>query len=111
MSDTVEFHPNDDAAKWRPANATVRHHPDGTSTITAWTKSITNHDWLEAVDQHPETTTADLLTAYHLVGAATDQTPEQIDKGTFRLHLLGFLRPGTEGDTYSYEFRVPELAR
>jgi hypothetical protein len=81
-----------------------------TSTIDA-PDGVDNYDWLEAVDQHPKTTTADLLVAYHVLGARTDRTPEQLDESTFRLHLFGFLRPidiSDDGRTYTYEFLMPE---
>ena len=69
--------------------------------------TIDTHEWLTAVDQHPETTNADLGAAYHMLGVETDHTPEQLDESTFRLHLLGFLWPiAVDRNTYTYELRI-----
>jgi hypothetical protein len=84
-----------------------------TATIAAPEAGVDSYDWLEAIDAHPNTTTADLLAAYHVLGAETDRTPEQLDESAFRLHLFGFLRPidiSDDGRTYVYELRIPESA-
>jgi hypothetical protein len=77
------------------------------------TTTIDNFDWLTTVGQHPETTNADLLAAFHIIGTPTDITPDQLEASTFRLHMLGFLRPvdiSDDGLTYTYGFHIPEPA-
>lgn len=73
--------------------------------------TITNVDWLTAIDKHPDTTNADLLAGYHHLGVVTDRTPEQLNESTFRLQVLGFLEVAEisdDGRTYHYRPRIPE---
>jgi hypothetical protein len=75
------------------------------------TETIYNHDWLQAIDDRPETTIDHLLAAYDLLGVKTDQTTEQLDPSIFELHLLWFLRPvdiSDDGWNYTYAFRIPD---
>ncbi|VBA57602.1 hypothetical protein LAUMK191_04096 [Mycobacterium attenuatum] len=72
--------------------------------------SVDNFDWLDAIEAHTETTSIDVLAAHHIIGTPTDITPDQLDASTFRLHLLGFLRPvdiSDDGRTYTYVCRIP----
>lgn len=74
------------------------------------TMTICNHDWLQAVDDHSQTTSEHLLAAYELSGVNTSLTDEQLDGATFWLQLLGFLHPvrvSTDGRSYVYEISVP----
>jgi hypothetical protein len=67
--------------------------------------AIVNHDWLQAIADHPGMRDDDLLAAYHSLGVPTDRTPEQLDASTFRLQLFGFLDVvdiSDEGRTYTY---------
>lgn len=67
--------------------------------------TMDNYDWLQAIDDHPHTTTEDVSAAYHDIGTETGLTPEQLDRHTFRLQLLGFLKVvdiSDDGRTYTY---------
>jgi hypothetical protein len=73
-------------------------------------ETINTAEWLTAIDQHPETTDADLLAAYHGLGVETDRTPDELDESTFRLQLLGFLWPvAIDGSAYTYDRRIPPV--
>jgi hypothetical protein len=70
--------------------------------------TIDTHQWLTAIDDDPRMTGAELLTGYRILGAETDQTAEQFEESSIRLHFAGFLRPvAIDGDTYTYELRIP----
>ena len=82
-----------------------------TSTTTA-PSGVDNFDWLDAIDDHPETTTVDVLAAYHIIGTPAGITTEQLDTATFRLQVYGFLRPvaiSDDGRTWTYELHIPEV--
>ena len=67
--------------------------------------TVVNHDWLQAIADHPAMRDEDLLAAYHLLGVKTDRTPEQLDASTFRLQVWGFLDVvdvSDDGLTYTY---------
>jgi hypothetical protein len=67
--------------------------------------TIVNHDWLQAIADHPGMQDEDLLAAYHHVGVPTDRTPDQLDASTFKLQLWGFLDVvdvSDDGLTYTY---------
>ncbi|MFD9666071.1 hypothetical protein ACFWAY_31355 [Rhodococcus sp. NPDC059968] len=65
--------------------------------------------WLDAIESHPSTSSADSLVALGMLGVATDRTPEEMDEGTLRLHVAGFLRPvAIDGNDYTYELAIPE---
>jgi hypothetical protein len=71
--------------------------------------TIVNHDWLQAVADHPGMRDEDLLIAYHHLGVPTDRTPEQLDASTFKLQLWGFLDVvdiSDDGRIYSYAPRI-----
>lgn len=80
-----------------------------TTSITA-PAGVDNFDWLDAIDDHPETTTVDVLAAHHIVGTPTDIPTEQLDTATFRLQVYGFLRPAAiDGRMWTYELHIPEV--
>src|ERR1700757_1862638 len=73
-------------------------------------RPMDNYDWLQAIADHPHTTTDHLVGAYAFLGTKTDRTPEQVDEAVFRLQLLGFLVVvGISDDerTYPYAIRIP----
>jgi hypothetical protein len=70
-----------------------------------------SHDWLQAIDDHPEARNSDLLGAYAFLGTNTGRTPEQVDDAVFRLLVLGFLGVvdiSDDGRTYTYALRLPD---
>jgi hypothetical protein len=72
---------------------------------------VDNYEWLQAIDDHPHTTTEDLGGAYAFLGAKTDRTEEQVSESVFTLQLLGFLEVvgiSDEDRTYTYELRMPD---
>jgi hypothetical protein len=72
---------------------------------------VDNYDWLQAIDDHPRTTTEDLVGAYAFLGIKTDRTPEQVDAAVFSLVVYGFLKTVAISDddrTWTYELRMPE---
>ncbi|GAA1671241.1 hypothetical protein MMUR_47860 [Mycolicibacterium murale] len=74
---------------------------------------MTNASWLEAIGRHAETTTVDLLAAYSGLGVETECTPEQIDRSTVWLTVLGFLKVvdmSPDGRTFTYERQIPVAA-
>ncbi|KXF54644.1 hypothetical protein AXA44_40550 [Rhodococcus sp. SC4] len=75
------------------------------------TTGVDTFAWLDAIDQHPTTTDADLLAAYGLLGVDIDRTAEEADESTLRLHFAGFLRPvAIDGDEWTYELATPQEA-
>lgn len=71
---------------------------------------VANCDWLEAIAQHPKTTSTQLLAAYAALGTETDLTDEQVHEELFWLQMLGFLVPveiSDDGQTWTFELRVP----
>jgi hypothetical protein len=70
-----------------------------------------NYDWLQAIDDHPQTTTDHLVGAYAFLGAKTDRTEEQVSESVFMLQVLGFLGVVDISDddrTYTYALRLPD---
>lgn len=75
--------------------------------------TVVNHDWLQAISDHPGMRDEDLLAAYHHVGVPTDRTQEQLDESTFKLQLWGFLDVvdiSDDGMTYTYSPSLGEEA-
>jgi len=70
---------------------------------------IDTHDWLEAIDNHPDLDGLELLAGYEHLGVATDLDEAQIGRSTFHLTLYGFVEPvSVDGEgTYNYELRMP----
>jgi hypothetical protein len=72
------------------------------------TTGVDTFAWLDAIDQHPTTTDADLLAAHGLLGVDIDRTPEEADESTLRLHFAGFLRPDAiDGNEWRYQLAIP----
>ena len=71
---------------------------------------VDTHEWLQAIDDHPNTTTEHLVGAYAFLGAKTDRTPEQVDKAVFSLLVRGFLKTVAISDddrTWTYSLQIP----
>lgn len=58
---------------------------------TSQDETVVNHDWLQAIDDHPELSTTDLLGAYDLLGVPTDLDDEQRYWTAYHLETYGFL--------------------
>jgi len=72
------------------------------------TTEVESFAWLDAIEQHPSTSSADSLVALGMLGVATDRTPDEMDEGALRLHIAGFLRTvAIDGNEYAYEFAMP----
>ncbi|GCE42770.1 hypothetical protein Rhow_006899 [Rhodococcus wratislaviensis] len=72
------------------------------------TTGVDTFDWLDAIERHPATSSADSLVALGMLGVATDGTPDEMDEGALRLHFAGFLRPvAIDGNEWTYQLAVP----
>lgn len=79
------------------------------SLAVATPADFPQHEWLEAIDQPPRMSTANLLFAYDALGVETGGlTKEQIKDSWLKLIVHGFLRcvDHTEGGVFVYEPRL-----